>query len=773
MPSIQNESYVPPDPYKSFAIPKRIQDEELEAIQERRTAANYKSSTDKQDKDESATDDSNLRENLVGLALSGGGIRSAIFSLGVMQRLAKEGCLERVDYLSTVSGGGYIGGSLTWFLNSGFNTTSDTFPYGVENPRKERRRDKQPKILEHLGQRGNYLTPGKGITTLSLISAFLRGLLVNCVVWLTPIIVIMVALYCASYAFVDELAYHADRLLTKMGFAAHIWDMCCKAIDDLNHSDDTKVWTRVFFFLAVATGMFYLVVNIVYLLTIRLTKSLLISLRKHEIQYPLGRKLENWLRWPLFLMLVFLVLSSLAIVEEQLETLLGVFNWGLPLLLSIVAGAWESTIHSGSKRNGKITLRIPVVLVSILLLYGVVLLSYKLALMLLALEFLGVATLILLSGILIALVTGCFVNLNYVSMHRYYRDRLMEAFMPHQNTNGRPGPAENANKMRLQDACSKHGPYHLLNTNVILVDSKDSRWRVRGGDAFLLSSKYCGSTATGWIKTPNYNTKDPLTLATAVAISAAAVNPNTGAGGKGSARNRLVSLVMVLLNISLGYWVPNPRLAKKSRNVNKVANHFRAMYHELRPHGYEENRSVLHLSDGGHFENLGVYELVRRKVKLIICCDGTADPEFRFAALQVLIRRIGADFGARIEFDIFNRLELLIPRDPDPLKVGSRDPFTDAYPAGVKFAEQGYIKGRIIYTDGTESTLILLKTTMIKGLGLLLKGYKGAHPDFPDQTTADQFFDEEQFDAYRELGYEIAKQMISGTELKQLLEEFR
>ena len=147
-------------------------------------------------------------------------------------------------------------------------------------------------------------------------------------------------------------------------------------------------------------------------------------------------------------------------------------------------------------------------------------------------------------------------------------------------------------------------------------------------------------------------------------------------------------------------------------------------------------------------------------MKLIICCDGGADPEFSFADLQVLARRIGSDFGARIDFDDCNRLERIIPRDPDPQQVLRRDPNTDAYPVGVKFAERGHIKGTIIHKDGSKSTLILLKSTMIKELGLLLKGYKGANPDFPDQSTADQFFDEEQFEAYRELGYEIANRMI-------------
>ncbi len=167
--------------------------------------------------------------------------------------------------------------------------------------------------------------------------------------------------------------------------------------------------------------------------------------------------------------------------------------------------------------------------------------------------------------------------------------------------------------------------------------------------------------------------------------------------------------------------------------------------------------------------------MIRRRAKLVICCDGAADPEFGFGDLQILVRRIGTDFGVRITFDEKNRLEELISREPDPEKVQARDPDTDAYPVGVKFANRGFVVGKIIYpprqgeASETEGTLILLKTNMIEGLGLTLKGYKGAHPDFPDESTADQFFDEEQFEAYRELGYEIAKRMIDDIALPALL----
>ena len=221
--------------------------------------------------------------------------------------------------------------------------------------------------------------------------------------------------------------------------------------------------------------------------------------------------------------------------------------------------------------------------------------------------------------------------------------------------------------------CVPHAPYHLVNTNVVLVDSDTQRWRKRGGDAFVLSPRYCGGTATGWVLTADYMRRDPLTLPTAIAISGAAANPNTAAGGAGPTRRPMLSL----LNVRLGYWVPHPRARRQP-----AVNHFRAAWHELHPRGFAENRNLLQLSDGGHFENLGVYELVRRRVRVIVCCDAAAAPAFAFKDLQVLMRRIGTDFGARIEFDEANRIERLIHRDPDPQRVQARDGTTDAYPVG-------------------------------------------------------------------------------------------
>ena len=762
-----------------FGMPGKMLCAELETIRKRRRPLSAEPSSEKippksTDRQVKTRDD--IENKLVGLALSGGGIRSAVFSLGVMQRLAKAGYLERVDYLSTVSGGGFIGGSLTWLLsdqaaalrsdgqNDGFQpfgTERTTFPYGVKrrlSARGETQSDckkckevrKESNILKHLRLHGNYLTPGKGITWTSLVAVFLRGIMLNFVVWFPLLVLLMVGLTTKMGAIRDWLS---SELHTVFNTTASTWILyeCAELIACFLVSDSSGL--SLLLFPTAVAGVVFLLMIVFYSLR---------TMKGHP--YLHRRCFEKKIRMVLWIGLAFLAIGIVPIMDKALH------SYGISsVFFGIIGGVYSYLI---SRRDGiaKIPLNALAALACILIFYGLALASYKLALYCICCFEVNLLPwwgwVLVLSAVVIWILTAFRVNLNYITFHRYYRDRIMEAFMPHPDTCGTTAAAQDADAANLSDMCSDRAPYHLVNTNVILVDSDCSTWRKRGGDSFILSPKFCGSTATGWVKTEEYMREDPLSLPTAVAISGAAANPNTAAGGTGATRKPMMSLLMRMLNISLGYWVPNPG---KSSRRRMVAHHFRAAYHELCSRGYAEHQKLLQISDGGHFENLGVYELIRRKVKLIICCDGTADPDFKFTALQVLARRIRTDFGTQLIFEnenkeAANKLELLIPRDPDPEKVLARDLTTDAYPVGMKFAKQGHIKGRIIYNDETEGTLILLKTTMIKRLGLLLKGYKGANPDFPDQSTTDQFFDEEQFDAYRELGYEIADRMVNDKE---------
>ena len=394
------------------------------------------------------------------------------------------------------------------------------------------------------------------------------------------------------------------------------------------------------------------------------------------------------------------------------------------------------------------------------LLYGVLLVSYAFGWWAQGgAPVLGVAPSWVLAGaVAMAIVTGCAVDLNLITIHRFYRDRLMEAFLPDADKalRNETGPAQQADSAALSSMCDPSrpvGPYHLINTNLVLTASDERTYRLRGGDSFVLSPLYCGSNATGWQPTRKFIDNE-LTVPTAMAISGAAANPWTASGGIGVTRNPLVGMLMALMNLRLGFWLPNPNPKcreswwRRSCRRSFRANHFEPGLKEVLGLNLRENSPVCLLSDGGHFENLGLYELIRRRVRLIVACDGTADPDYAFRDLQNSMARVWTDFGARIDFDEETTLRPLMPS----IEAG--------YPRDVRLSERAYAVAEITYADDSKGHLVYLTTALCKGLRLKLMGYKGANQDFPDQSTADQFFDEEQFEAYRELGYVIADAVV-------------
>jgi hypothetical protein len=362
-----------------------------------------------------------------------------------------------------------------------------------------------------------------------------------------------------------------------------------------------------------------------------------------------------------------------------------------------------------------------------------------------------------------SLLFGIFVNLNLIGPHRVWRDRLMEAYMPNKKAvdDNRWRPATKADNAMMENMCADphQKPYHIVNTNIILIDSPVTRFRKRGGDNFIISRLYCGSDATGWRSTKNFQKKGSrgITLATAIATSSAALNPNAGVSGEGATRNSIVSILLSILNLRLGYWTTNPIANPLPFPPNFFVP---GMTSELLRTGLSEKRTNIQLSDGGHFENLALYELIRRKLGLIILTDGGADPKFNFDDLANVVEKVRVDFNAKITFD--NKefdLEKLLPRSAGKSK------FIKKY----DIAENGFAVANIEYHDKSEGKLIYIKLAMVNGLPTDVYSYKGVHPEFPHQSTADQFFDEKQFEAYRELGYYITWQMMESEEGDKLL----
>ena len=214
---------------------------------------------------------------------------------------------------------------------------------------------------------------------------------------------------------------------------------------------------------------------------------------------------------------------------------------------------------------------------------------------------------------------------------------------------------------------------------------------------------------------------------------------------------------MGFLNLRLGLWLENPYLINtfKYYKPNLWLPGLRDIFF---PKFMDEESRFIELSDGGHFENLGIYELIRREVDMIIVCDGAADKNFKFTDFANLVEKVRLDFGAIIEID----LDPLIPKKGDN------------HPYGLKeMAAQGHVIGKIWYRNKEQpGFLVYIKTTLVPDLPADIYGYKLTHDSFPDESTGDQFFDEKQFEAYRELGYQLGKRMLHSLpkQLEALLE---
>lgn len=216
------------------------------------------------------------------------------------------------------------------------------------------------------------------------------------------------------------------------------------------------------------------------------------------------------------------------------------------------------------------------------------------------------------------------------------------------------------------------------------------------------------------------------TLGQAISVSGAAASPNMGYHTA-----PVTAFLMTLFNIRLGWWFPNPGRT----NAMSASPWFSLRYlvAELLGGANDKSRFVM-ISDGGHFENLAAYELIRRRCRLVIVSDAECDVDMTFAGLGTLIRMCAVDCGVRITIDVA--------------------PIRPAAP-GAPSAQRWAI-GSIDYRDGgPEGVLVYLKAAMCGDEDTAVQQYKSSHPSFPHESTGDQFYGEDQFESYRRLGQDV------------------
>lgn len=734
---------------------------------------------------------------LVGLALSGGGIRSATFNLGLLQGLADKKVLQFCDYLSTVSGGGYIGSCVSSLLADSpeVSTKPNEFPLRDQTERTRERRE-----VTHLRASKNYLGLDRSLFNMENWHAI--GLDISAKFVLNTIPVAF-GLLLALFLFLIESTYYIDfldlfnrtgternsglmALIPKVSTATLIWvaaaaagvlvlilrwtQVCSwfKTSYEARQRMGPQIarWTRIAVLLiatyflidfiytqswnwvAGSTNESFDLVDIFFYLQIVSIVVVLggqVSPSKSPAQQKLSQALISTSLAILFITLPMGLLAAIYKVEldakrEQFSRLtcqqLQPPPEDLQKCIRIVEPVFEQVYidTEGYMRKIPHILEDPSVelnldegmrkqLNQVVRRYT----TYESSRNHIAVVVFAIA--------LILLLMGVFIDINRNSLHFFYRDRLSGTFLVRRFNGGiRPNYT-----LLLKDLHRHHnGPYHLVNVTLNVPVSKNPLLQGRGADLFMFSKYYCGAEITGYRSTASYQ-EGRTKLSTAMAISGAAASPQMGSG-----TNPFFAAAMTLLNVRLHQWLPNPKL-------DKIPRIFWPSYlvKELLRQG-TENDALLNLSDGGHHENLGIFPLLKRHCRMIIASDAGADPDFSMSDLANVERKARIDLGIEIIWGEKSGNDLGLDEQ--------------------QHTKRRFLVGRIQYPDDTNGILLYLKAT-VTGTETYqdVLAYRRKNPSFPHQSTANQFFDEEQFESYRKLG-QLSAEEIFPNEINSLVE---
>ncbi len=778
---------------------------------------------------------------LAALCLSGGGIRSATFALGAMQGLARFSLLEHFHYLSTVSGGGYIG---SW-LSAWRSLHSDTSVFKALNAAEQEGHDR-PQIAG-LRADSNYLTPTLGLLsadTWTVITLYVRNLLLNWLLFfpffagclLFPHLCYAILHYSHEHYFRPDpfLAAGCVLLTVSLSFAVFgrfrmdgRWISKARflifVLTPLVASAASFTMAAVFWGHRGSSG--FCVDPIVLVLGAMVGASI------YAISWVLGRTAagkrggkilpKDLLAWiaagAIVGMLISVGIQFMAWWSDHTEAIvvLGPSAVVISYLIGDIAYAgaasfsprgnidrewlaraagWLSAVAvmwaliSGVALYAHYALKLPRTGLGVGGVSGIVTLflgSSGLTAATKAAEALKnvslcriasgaavifaliLATLLSLAGqkaamlwgsnranpsiaielvLVIVLVGGAFlvslfVNVNRFSLHALYRNRLVRAFLGSARAAERHAdpftgfdPSDDLRMAEVVPITGQSRLFHVINTALNVVSAENPAWQERKAESFAITRLFSGNPIVRYQPTATYGDRHGgISLGTAMAISGAAVSPNQGYNS-----SPLIGFLLMLFNVRLGWWLGNPR--EKHFRLEGPTWGIVPALKELAGATTDEGEWV-YLSDGGHFENLGLYEMIRRRCRFIVISDASCDPKCTFEDLGNATRKAYIDFGVSIEFEKLS----IQPRQTPPAAGVSCAIGSIKYPGSDRLGWLLYIKPTY---HGTERADI--------------RSYAAAHGKFPHESTTEQWFSESQLESYRALGANVVELICTG-----------
>ena len=800
------------------------------------------------------------------LCLSGGGIRSATFGLGVLQGLARRNLLNQFDYLSTVSGGGYIGSWLTAWIRrdpEGLNGVCAQLGQRPQNTSTP-----EPEPISWLRNYSSYMSPRLGLLSAdswTLVGTYLRNLILDWLV-LLPFFLSLLTVPLFYRAILSAEAGPQLRLaFASLGAVLLLVNLtylhlCRPSLWKLRQSE-TWTWfesQRLFLFvslLPLLVGVSLLTIawewfrqaghelndltlfGLPSLLTLALGAAALHTIAWFIVTLILRRPMESG--WQ-FLELFTIVMSGLMgggflwmalTLLARYTSIMNYADWytcsAVPVFLSLFllaatffigsasrltgdgdrewwgrAGSWvlignvawagaagivivgpwalsqlSTWVASAGGLTGLLTVMIGfsaktaakpeeeepgwwmqlgrrcylLLLVPLTVVVILIILARANAAILDGASWFEVIQYIV-GMALFSVLMSFVVNINKFSLHSMYRNRLIRAYLgasrgkarrPNSFTGFDPG-----DNIQMAELAPKDGPIqkplHVVNIALNLVHGQRLAWQQRKAQSFTVSPLHCGSFVNqlGYRRSDKYGNNpavdQAITIGTALAISGAAASPNMGYHSSPA-----VALLLTLFNVRLGWWLGNPGEAGK-HTYTRSCPEFAVGPLLAEAFGFtNEQKRYIYLSDGGHFENLGLYEMVLRRCHCILVADAGCDEKVEFQDLGNAIRKIRIDLG----IDIAINLERLRPQSQTKQSGGH------------------YATGTIYYSrmdpDAPDGILIYIKPSLTGDEPVDILEYAAHQRQFPHEPTEDQFFDESQFESYRRLGEHVAEEVFS------------
>ncbi len=334
--------------------------------------------------------------------------------------------------------------------------------------------------------------------------------------------------------------------------------------------------------------------------------------------------------------------------------------------------------------------------------------------------------------VVMGLATSWFVPTNRFSLHGMYRQRLIRTFLGASRKDRAPNSFtgfdanDDLNVHDLRDV----RPLHVITATLNAVSSTHVGRHERQAESFTFTPLHVGNQSVGYRQAAEYGSDGGkpatgLSLGMALAVSGAAAS---SAMGIYSSKAR--AFLLTLANARLGLWFGPPL------GIGPLIRELLGLTTDRNPYVY--------LSDGGHYENLGVWEMVARRCRFIVVSDAGCDPTYSFDDLSNAVRRIRLDLGVPIEFP--------------PLDL-SRD--------GQGHTNRHGLVGVVRYSvvDGPtvpDGTILYLKATLSGDEPVDVWNFARIDRAFPHDSTSDQFFDEARFESYRALGFHTVLSVANG-----------